>query len=267
MSDSVYASVAAGLSEQVRDQFPRERFHHVSETGSTNDDLLDLIRGGTAQHLDLIVADHQSKGRGRRGDRWEASPGRNLLFSIALKLEEPRSSWPRLPHLSAYVLGGAIESVLTDDSILEAKWPNDLLFHQQKLAGILVETVLAPKPFAVVGIGLNVNMRRDEFPEELQEEATSLYEMQGCESNRWFLLGEIISGFAKCHPNKLTNFSDVHEWLTKRNLLLGRRLKVKTTKGVIEGTGCGLGKDGELLIDRGNNEIEAILSAERVLFC
>ena len=131
MSDLTYESVSAALSESVKEKITTEHFLYHEETGSTNDDLLNRIRSGTAKHLDLIVADLQYQGRGRRGDRWEASSGRNLLFSIALKLEEPKEIWCRLPHLAACVLGSSVESVMTGEVRLQAKWPNDLL-HKEK---------------------------------------------------------------------------------------------------------------------------------------
>lgn len=266
MSDLTYESVSAALSESVKEKFTTEHFLHLEETGSTNDDLLNRIRSGTAKHLDLIVADLQYQGRGRRGDRWEASSGRNLLFSIALKLEEPKETWCRLPHLAACVLGSSVESVLTGEVQLQAKWPNDLLHEEKKLAGILVETVLVPEPFAVVGIGLNVNMRADEFPDELREIATTIYELERCESSRSFLLGEIVSGFASGYPNMLTNFSEVLDWLEARSVLSGRRIEVVTTEGIVHGIGHGLGNDGELIVDQGDSGLKSILSAERVLF-
>jgi BirA family biotin operon repressor/biotin-[acetyl-CoA-carboxylase] ligase len=266
MSDLSYELVSSGFREAVRKQFGVEQFHYLPETGSTNDDLLDRIRRKKARHLDLVVTDLQRQGRGRRGDRWEAPSGRNLLFSLALKLEEPKAIWCRLPHLAAFVLGKVVESVLTVSGKIQAKWPNDLLFDEKKLAGILVETVLVPEPYAVVGIGLNVNVRATEFPEELRAIATSIYELEGCESSRSFLLGEIISGFVSLYPNMLTNFDEVREWLHSRSVLSGRDIEVVTAEGTVRGIGAGLGEDGELIVNQGDQGNKSILSAERVLF-
>jgi len=266
MSDLSYESVSAGLSEEVKRQFTADHFCHLEETGSTNDDLLDRIRKGEANHLDLVSADLQHKGRGRRGDRWEAPPACNLLFSIALKFEEPKTTWCRLPHLAAFVLGKTVESVLTSGVQLQAKWPNDLLCKEKKLAGILVETVLVPEPFAVVGIGLNVNMKVKDFPDELRKIATTIYELEQCESSRSFLLGEIVNGFALNYPDMLTSFGEVLDWLESRSVLAGREIEVVTSDGVIKGYGRGLGSDGELIVDQGEAGLKTILSAERVLF-
>ncbi len=192
MNQGIYGGVVRGWSSDLLSRFPADRFHFVESTGSTNDDLLKRIRDGKSTHLDLIQADHQTNGRGRRGDKWEASAGANLLFSIALRLPEDRSVWTRLPHLTAFVLGEAIESIFPGGKEVQAKWPNDLYVGGKKLAGILVETTLVPEPFAVVGIGLNVNMRAIDLPIELQAIATSVYECLGCESSRSFLLGLIV---------------------------------------------------------------------------
>ncbi|MEM9284107.1 MAG: biotin--[acetyl-CoA-carboxylase] ligase [Verrucomicrobiota bacterium] len=267
MNNPVFEAIISGHERELRGKFSRTHFHFSEETGSTNDDLLHRVRSGKAQHLEVISTDFQRQGRGRRGDKWEASAGQNLLFSIALELVGPRSHWTRLPHLTAFLLGQSVESILIGSQKLQAKWPNDLLHHGKKLAGILVETVLTPQPFAVVGIGLNVNLRTVELPAELQNTATSLYEILECESNRWFLLGEIIAAFATEYPDKLTNFSEVIEWLRTRDALRNQSLKILTQQGPLYGTGAGIGDNGELLLEREDQSLKTILSAERVLLC
>ena len=117
-----------------------------------------------------------------------------------------------------------------------------------------------------MGIGLNVNVRATEFPEELRAIATSIYELEKCESSRSFLLSEIISGFVSLYPNMLTNFDEVREWLHSRSVLSGRDIEVVTAEGTVRGIGAGLGEDGELIVNQGDHGNKSILSAERVLF-
>ncbi len=264
MSEKIHAEIIRGWSVEEAARFPLERFRHVEETGSTNDDLLALVRGGGAQPYDLVSADFQTQGRGRRGDRWEAPPGRNLLFSLALPLDEHRHLWPRLPHLAAWIVGTVVESVLGPGPLLQAKWPNDLLHEGRKLAGILVETVLAPTPFAVVGIGLNVNLRDEELPPDLKPIATSLYERIGCESSRWFLLGQILQGFLRHYPGQTKDFSPVLEWIRARDFLMGQTLAVRSGREWFEGVAAGIGDDGELLLETMNSGFVRIVSAEEI---
>lgn len=265
MTEKIHAEIVRDWSEGERGQFPPERFHHCSETGSTNDDLLALVRSGDACPYDLISADFQTKGRGRRGDRWEAPPGRNLLFSLALPLAGDQRHWSRLPHLTAMIVGSVVESILGPGHRLQAKWPNDLHHDGRKLAGILVETVLSPVPFAVVGVGLNVNLRQDELPPDLRSIATSLYELLGCESSRWYLLGLVVQGFLRAYPGHLAEFGQVLPWIRSRDSLAGASLSVRTGREWIEGTGAGIGDDGELLIDTPHRGRLSVVSAESIV--
>ncbi|MEQ1842427.1 MAG: hypothetical protein ABL994_18665, partial [Verrucomicrobiales bacterium] len=83
MSERIYGEIVKGWSESELTRFAPQQFQHSTTTGSTNDDLLALARAGKAGSFELRSTDFQTSGRGRRGDRWEATPGRNLLFSIA----------------------------------------------------------------------------------------------------------------------------------------------------------------------------------------
>lgn len=267
MSEAAYEAVTGGWSPDLKHVYPPSRFHFTAETGSTNDDLLRLLREGNAEHLTTVQADHQTSGRGRRGDRWIAPAGANLLFSVALRLPADRTIWTRLPHLTAYLVGTAVESILPGAAPLQAKWPNDLLVAGRKLGGILVETVMSPTPFAVVGVGLNVNMKQADFPDELKETSTSIYELLGCESSRSFLLGLILQGFIGHFPQSLQNFAPVHTWLEERNFLSGKCVRVIGTSGTLTGTGRGLGPGGELLLELETGALRSVISSEKIELC
>ncbi len=267
MRDRYYEEVVRSWSHDQRRLFPPERFRYREETGSTNTDLLQYLRSGAGEPFDLVVADFQTAGRGRRGDRWEAPSGRNLLFSLALPLTGDRETWGRLPHLAAWAVGSAIESVLTSGERIATKWPNDILHRGRKLGGILVETVMEPAPFAVVGVGLNVNVRPHEFPDSIRELAVSLYELQECESSRWFLLGLVLEKFLHSYPDKLTKFEMVHDWLEERSFLKGKKLRIETSAGPLVGTARRMNANGELLLEDEEGTVHVIRSAERILFC
>jgi len=262
--DDSYARLTYGWSEERKERFPPERFVHLAETGSTNDDLIHRARRGEAVPFDLLLADRQHAGRGRRGHVWESGPARNLLFSLALRLPDEPRHWTRLPHLTARLVGAAIESILPPGQRLQSKWPNDLLYRGRKLAGILVETVAHPVPLAVVGVGVNVNQREDEFPEALRPLATSLYEIVQCESSRLYLLGLILEDFLEAYPAGLESFDETLAWIAERDYLEGRRLRVDTARGRILGTARGLDTDGALLVERDDGTRERLLTAEHI---
>jgi BirA family transcriptional regulator, biotin operon repressor / biotin---[acetyl-CoA-carboxylase] ligase len=136
------------------------RFHH-RRTDSTNARARELAARG-APHGTLVTAAEQTAGRGRQGRTWTAPPGRSLLMSLLLR------DWPRLLPLAAAV---AVAEVAGGASAV--KWPNDVQLGGRKAAGILVEG-RPQEGWMVLGIGLNVALRPDDFPPELRETATGL---------------------------------------------------------------------------------------------
>jgi BirA family biotin operon repressor/biotin-[acetyl-CoA-carboxylase] ligase len=136
------------------------RVHH-RRTGSTNACARDLAAAG-APHGTLVTASEQTAGRGRQGRTWTAPSGRALLMSVLLR------DWPRLLPLAA---GVAVAEVAGPSAMV--KWPNDVQLDGRKVAGILVEG-RPQEGWMVLGIGLNVAVERDDFPEELRESAATM---------------------------------------------------------------------------------------------
>lgn len=136
----------------------------VDVTGSTNDDLLEAGKQG-APHGTGLAARAQTAGRGRRGHKWDSTVG-NLLLSIVLR---PCVNPAKFSGLAA-VSGLAVLEVLEKQGLaneIRLKWPNDLVARGRKLGGILVEAARdnEGKPFAVCGIGVNVNYVPAEVPD------------------------------------------------------------------------------------------------------
>lgn len=135
----------------------------VAETGSTNADL--LARAAAGEDIDgaVLLADHQTAGRGRHGRQWVAPPRSQLALSVGVAADMvPPSGWGWL----TLATGVAVADALAEVTGLQVglKWPNDVIVGDGKLAGILAE-VAAPKQVIVVGLGLNVTMTADEAPD------------------------------------------------------------------------------------------------------
>ena len=137
---------------------PRE--HHET-IGSTNARARELAEAGAA-HGTLVTAGEQTAGRGRQGRTWTTPPGRALLMSLVLRAPD------RMLPLAAAV---AVAETAGPEAMI--KWPNDVLLDGRKVAGILAEA--RPQDgWAVLGMGINVALRPDDFPEELRASAGSL---------------------------------------------------------------------------------------------
>jgi BirA family transcriptional regulator, biotin operon repressor / biotin---[acetyl-CoA-carboxylase] ligase len=140
----------------------------VERTGSTNADLLARAAAGEDIAGAVLIAEHQTAGRGRNGRVW-SSPGAQLTMSVGVGAGAvPPDAWGWLPLATGVAVVDAVAAVAGVQAGL--KWPNDVLAGGRKLAGILTE-VAAAQRFIVVGIGLNVALRDDEVPDA---EATSL---------------------------------------------------------------------------------------------
>jgi len=170
----------------------------------------------------------------------------------------------------AWSMGRTIESVIDPYMKIQTKWPNDLYLEGKKLGGILVETsTRSSRSFAVVGMGVNVNVKAAEFPDEIREIATSLYEHIGCESNRWYLLGQFLKTFLTEFPEKTLCFDACLAWVQERDFLVHRNVRVKligNSEPLTEGRACGIGNEGELLVKTSSGQIEKVLSSERLSF-
>lgn len=145
----------------------------LEQTSSTSDAILQISNADSKEGV-VVFAEHQTAGRGQRGNRWESAAGKGLWFSILLR---PRIDLPSSPQLTAWA-AEAISGVIENEFSLTPtiKLPNDVQIDGRKVAGVLVEMRAqknAPH-LAIAGIGVNVNQSREDFPTELQSRAISL---------------------------------------------------------------------------------------------
>ena len=211
----------------------QERFASV---GSTNDVVRDWLAAGEPE-VCLAIADEQTAGRGREGRTWTAPAGRALLLSLGFRPTylAPDRTW-RLAGVVALAMADAAEEVagLKDRSV-RLKWPNDLVIEDEasgevrKLAGILGETsgLGTDDPRAVVGIGLNADWPRSEFPAELADGMTSLREASGGRPIDPALLLDAFLGRVEARVEALRGgWFDVADWID-RQLTNGREVELR----------------------------------------
>lgn len=159
----------------------------MEETGSSNADVAERAKACEPAGL-VLVAEHQSSGRGRLDRTWETPPRAGLTFSILLRPAVEPAQWPWLPLVAGLAAARGVRraTALPDVAL---KWPNDVLVGGAKLAGILLERVeTAEGPAAVVGIGINVSTTREELPVPT---ATSLA-LAGADVERGALLSAVL---------------------------------------------------------------------------
>jgi BirA family biotin operon repressor/biotin-[acetyl-CoA-carboxylase] ligase len=145
----------------------------LEQTSSTNDAILQIATADSNEGL-VLFAEHQTAGRGQRGNRWESAAGKGLWFSILLRPRIDLASSPQLTAWAAEAISGTIENEFSLPPTIEL--PNDVQINGRKVAGVLVEMRAQEKAahLAIAGIGVNLNQSREDFPQQLQSRATSL---------------------------------------------------------------------------------------------
>jgi len=238
----------------------------VDATGSTNADALALARDGAAEGI-VLVADHQTAGRGRLGRSWEAPPGASLLTSVLLR--PPAAVAEAITMATGVAMARAVAAVAGVAARL--KWPNDLVVdvdgHDRKLAGILAEvdwparsTVSggwSPPPpqekvAVVVGVGVNVNWPA-EVPTELADRLVACNHVRGAEVDRTELLVAFLAELGARDERLRADPTADRAWLRDewRSLAatLGRRVRVDLGADDLEGMAVDIDDAGRLVVD------------------
>jgi BirA family biotin operon repressor/biotin-[acetyl-CoA-carboxylase] ligase len=245
-AEELKACVRGGLGREVV---------FLDSVESTNDRAMELALRGSP-HGTVVVADAQTKGKGRLGRKWASPPGRNLYMSVVLRPGIP----PRDAALLTLMSSVACVTALKERTGLEAKikWPNDLVVSAEeakeplKLGGILLEMKSEQDRIThcVAGIGINVNSKKADFPSQVRSIATSVYELTGRRTGRAKLAAAILDALAQELKSlgKEGRGPLLQRWRWM-SATLGRRVKVTVGKETITGIAHNIDEDGSLLLE------------------
>jgi BirA family biotin operon repressor/biotin-[acetyl-CoA-carboxylase] ligase len=238
---------------------------HLDSTGSTNDSARELALAG-APGGTVVLAEEQSAGRGRQGRAWIAPRGTGLTLSALVRPDEP----DRLAEVDLLPLAAALAVCETCEAVTPVrcsiKWPNDVLVHDRKLAGILIES--RPQDgWAVVGVGLNLNTTEDELGSELRRTATSLRIEAGGQIDRQLALellldrlgAWLVSPAARNADSLLTAYRG-------RDALRGRPIWWTAGDARLSGEAQGVDERGRLVVFTDSSERIALEAGEVHLY-
>lgn len=225
------------------------RLDVVDETGSTN---ADLVARGDREDIDgaVLVAEHQTSGRGRRGRTWSAVPGAQITMSVGVGAAGvPTDAWGWLPLATGVAV---VDTVARCGVTASLKWPNDVIAGGGKLAGVLAE-VASVRQSVVIGVGLNVSLRSDEVG---LAEAVSLTGLGAVSPDRHRLISEFldllgtrIDAWRSARGADARLVSDYRA----RSATLGRRVRAELPGDrEIVGTARDIDEQGRLVIDVGD---------------
>tara|TARA_S200000501_G_scaffold8750_1_gene7873 strand:- start:95941 stop:96702 length:762 start_codon:yes stop_codon:yes gene_type:complete len=197
------------IQTNLRTESLGRKIEYYQYLNSTNDEALELVENGQAEHGMLVITDNQLKGKGRNGNSWYMAPSKGLAMSLIL-LEPFSLKHARLiPLATAVAVSKALKNRGANPKV---KWPNDVLLHNKKCGGILCESRLSNKvtKYIIVGIGLNINESKEDFPKDLANKATSL-SIETQHSNQRELVCAIILSYLEQLLGEL-NFV-INPWL------------------------------------------------------
>ena len=265
------------------DVVEKTRFHDVTwvaEIPSTNTELLERARRGALEG-EVIIADLQTAGRGRRGRTWTAPAGTSLMMSILLRPPATALS-PSDASLATSALALATRNAVAGltDVNLEIKWPNDLVVaapfdHRleadigyRKVAGILTETLIQNASIDALVIGMGINTSWGVVPAELQSIATSLDVLSGSSIDRNALALDILKNLEIEYTSLLlpNGKQQLLQEVKKHSGTLGKQVRVQlgTEPKIhqIVGRAVDLDESGQLLLETENNEVQVVAAGD-----
>ncbi|MBS1249816.1 MAG: Bifunctional ligase/repressor BirA [Chloroflexi bacterium] len=243
---------------------PLGRQYYFEQVGSTNDVAAKLLDEG-APHLSLVLADEQLEGRGRKGRKWITSRGVALAFSLILRPESGNIARNERLSLLSGLGGVAVSKALEKNYPLrvDLKWPNDVLIHGKKVAGILPESHWLGDKLCGVILGIGINVFPESVPEgvELNFPATSVIGELGEEISRPKLLANVLGELVEWYP-RLESGDLLRAW--EENLAFkGERVFLRGgDEAQVQGQVVGLDPDGGLQLRIESGEVKSFQVGE-----
>jgi len=248
------------IQHGLNTKFIGEKIHHYEAADSTMDIAFGLATEGAVEGT-LVVAESQHCGRGRLGRSWISPKGKGIYFSLILRPKMMPNEAPWLTLLTAVAVAEAIRKSTGLSAAI--KWPNDILIAEKKLGGILTElqAELDRVKFVVIGVGINVNLKKTELPFR----ATSIKNELGQPFSRVELLQQILREMEDYYLLSMkAGFTPVIEKWRRLSSTLGKWVKVNSNKKEVEGQAMDVDSDGSLLIRKESGLVERITSGDVV---
>lgn len=247
------------VTGNLETRFIGRRVIYHSRVTSTNELAKQVVQQG-AEEGTVVIADEQTAGKGRLKRVW-LSPKGSVSLSIIL--------YPSVVYLSSLIMVASLAVVHSIGAVTglksQLKWPNDVLVSGRKVSGILIENSVRGDivKYAIIGIGVNVNLRLSDFPEILPA-ATSLSDELGRDVSRLELVRHLLVEMEKLYLALPAGESVYQEW--RDNLVtLGKRVHIKSGKTDYEGIAESVASDGSLLLRHPDGNLTKIVAGDVTL--
>ncbi|MDF2565845.1 MAG: BirA bifunctional protein biotin operon repressor and biotin/acetyl-CoA-carboxylase ligase [Massilibacillus sp.] len=238
-----------------------KRIQHFDDLVSTNIEAKQLAANG-AEEGTIVVSEAQNGGRGRLSRGWYSPAHKGIWFSIILRPALLPQDAPKCTLMAAVAITKAINKVTGVKCGI--KWPNDILYDGKKLVGILTEmnAEMEGINYIVIGTGINVNIAKDEVPEELKDIVVSLSQITGERVDRLDLLAEVLVQLEEIYDEALANgFEKILEEWRKCSITLGQEVNVIGIDKTFDGLAMDIDAEGALLV-KTETEVKRVLAGD-----
>jgi BirA family biotin operon repressor/biotin-[acetyl-CoA-carboxylase] ligase len=233
------------------------------EVHSTNDMALELASKGASEGT-VVLAESQTRGRGRMGRSWYSPPGEGIYLSVILKPPLSPQKAYQITFMAAVAAAETLRHLFNLE--VQIKWPNDLMIRNKKLGGILTELKAGPDRihWVVIGIGINVNIVQ--FPPELQDQVTSLRLEVGHPIQRISLIQSLLRNLEKWYFRILEgDFPKLFETWCSLSCTLGNQVEIKIGEEIIRGLATRVAWDGTLYVREDSGQERPIVTGDVAL--
>lgn len=238
------------------------QFHYFHQLDSTNTCARRLAAEGALEG-EVVIAEEQTRGRGRLGRIWVSPPYLNLYFSVVLRPLLPPIHAPQITLMAAVALADAAAAFSSRPPVI--KWPNDILVDGRKLAGILTESSCTSEriEFVILGIGVNVNLPRELMADGIRERATSLIEAGQKSVSREAFFRRLIQDLDRCYGIlEESGFGAIAPRWEAYFGHRGKQVRVGMEDEVWTGTATGIDRDGALIVQDNKGALHRIIAGD-----
>ena len=229
---------------------------------STNTRARELARQG-APHGTVLVADHQSAGRGRRGRSFHSPAGSGIYMSVILR---PNCAPQQIMHLTCAAAVAMCDAVEAAAGFRPGiKWTNDLVCGTRKIAGVLTELGFDARgnvDFAVIGIGINCCQKASDFPEDIRNIAGSLASVSGHPIDRAAVAAAMVDALYRMNEELLTGKAHILDRYRRDCITLGKEISLVRGDEIRHGTALDIDEDGALIVRFPDGTSQAVNSGE-----
>ena len=230
----------------------------LAQIDSTNEEIKRNLAANLPEGA-VVIADHQTHGRGRQGRSWYSEPATGLYLSTLLKPNLPPEDLACLTLMAGVATVSAIQQQTS--ALTKLKWPNDILLNGKKIAGILCECIAEPGSHPSIIIGIGINLNHTSFPESLQDIATSLKMETGQTVDRTQLALSLLQNLDSEFKDFGNRENLIRKW-TEQSDMFGKTVTIHQKGKEQTGIALGLNPQGKLILQTPDGKQHLLDSGE-----